>query len=171
MDSDYAESDKASSKSRTGYVFMIAGGPVVWKSALQPVVAQSSCEAEYVAANAAARTAEWVRLINDDLGVGELLADPVDLEGAQAGKRPVLLWCDNQATIALSKNFMVSHATKHIRVRFHYIRQQIRDGIIRLQYVPTDVNLADCFTKCLAYVKFAQHRDLLVKEPIGLARK
>ena len=163
VDADYAESDRDTSKSRTGYVYFQSGAPCLWRSSLQPVVAQSSCEAEYVAANAAARDAEWVRLITDDLGTAlyqqELYMDKRD-------ERGILLFEDNQGTIALAKNFMVSGRSKHIRVRFHYVRQQIRDAVIRLSYINTKLNVADLFTKILKPATFMFHRDKLVQDPI-----
>ena len=98
---------------RTGYIYMLCGAPVVWRSALQSITAQSTCEAEYVAANSAAREAEWCRMMYDDVLQG-------NYENGKPGanlKLPLLLMEDNQGCIALAKNFMVTARTKHFRLR------------------------------------------------------
>ena len=81
-------------------------------------------------------------------------------------ERGILLFEDNQGTIALAKNFMISGRSKHIRVRFHYVRQQIRDAVIRLSYINTKLNVADLFTEILKPATFMFHRDKLVQDPI-----
>lgn len=156
VDADYA-ADKDNSNSRTGYVFMLCGAPIVWRSALQGIVAQSTCESEYVAANAVAREAEWCRLIYDELCGGDIGVD---------GSKPLRIQEDNQSCIALAKKFIVSRKTKHIRVRYHYVRQQVRDGIIALEYIRSADNTADLFTKALKEDLFMIHRDALVKDPL-----
>ena len=62
VDADYANSDLDGAKSRTGYLFFCCGAPIVWRSTLQPVVAQSTCESEYIAMNAATHEAEWLHI-------------------------------------------------------------------------------------------------------------
>ena len=161
VDADYA-GNVENSKSRTGYVYMCCGAPIIWRSALQPVVAQSSCESEYISANACAREAEWCRLVYDELLLGN-----VDENGVVLGrsKEPVLLREDNQGCMALAKNFMITRRSKHIRVRFHYLRQQVRDSVIRFEYINTKLNTADLFTKVLPKLLFNRHRDTMVKQP------
>ena len=159
VDADYAESDVDSSKSRTGYIYFVCGGPVVWRSSLQPVVAQSTCEAEYIAANAAAREAEWMRMIHDDLFLS------IPNLSLKRGK-PVLIHEDNQGCIALAKNFMVTKRSKHIRIRFHYLRQQLAEGIITLEYIASEENIADLLTKALKRPTFIKLRDLMVVTPL-----
>ena len=156
VDADYA-ADKDTSKSRTGYVFMLCGAPIVWRSRLQPIVAQSTCEAEYVAANAVAREAEWCKQVYDDLLGGNVGVD---------AKKPLTVREDNEACILLAKQFMVSQRTKHIRIRYHYVRQQVRDGLIELQYIRSEDNTADLFTKALKPHLYKAHRDTLVKLPL-----
>ena len=152
VDADYAAC-KDNSKSRTGFVFMCCGAPISWHSKLQPIVAQSTCESEYVAANAVARECEWCKQIYNDL-----------LQGHADGNKssPIVIREDNQACIQLAKNFMVSKKSKHIRVRFHYVRQQQRDGVIDLEYINSKDNPADLFTKVLADPLFTLHRDRML---------
>ena len=138
---------------------MLCGAPVVWRSTLQSITAQSTCEAEYVAANSAAREAEWCRMMYDDVLQGNYVNGK---PGADL-KLPLLLMEDNQGCIALAKNFMVTARTKHFRLRWHYIRQQVRDGVIRMEYIPTKENTADLFTKILPPVDFKRHRDTMIK--------
>ena len=93
-----------------------------------------------------------------------------DLMGGNGGvdtTLPITIKEDNQACIFLAKNFMVSKKSKHIRVRFHYVRQQQRDGVISLEYINSADNPADLFTKVLDDALFTKHRDVLVTDPPG----
>ena len=81
-------------------------------------------------------------------------------------KKPLLIKEDNQSCILLAKQFMVSQRSKHIRIRYHYVRQQIRDGLIDLEYISSKDNTADLFTKPLKPNLFTSHRDTLVKKPL-----
>ena len=106
-DADYA-GDLDSRKSTSGYVFFLNGAPVSCSSKAQATVAQSTAEAEYVAANDAVREAVWLRLLLEELGLKQ--------QGA------TLLWQDNQGAIAIAKNPESHSRTKHIDVKHHYIR-------------------------------------------------
>ena len=112
---------------------------------------------QLLASNAVAREAEWCRLIYDELCGGDIGVD---------GSKPLRIQEDNQSCIALAKKFIVSRKTKHIRVRYHYVRQQVRDGIIALEYIRSADNTADLFTKALKEDLFMIHRDTLVKDPL-----
>ena len=90
---------------------MVAGGPVVWSSKKQSTQAHSSCEAEYMALDAGLREVMWVREFLGELGV------PFE--------QPVEIFVDNQGAQAIAKNPVAHERTKHIGVRFHYIRDQI----------------------------------------------
>jgi KUP system potassium uptake protein len=63
---------------------------------------------------------------------------------------------DNQCAIALSKNPVSHKRSKHIDIRYHYVREQVLNGTIKLQYIPSDENLADMFTKPLAEPKLSK---------------
>ena len=112
----YADSDYAGSvdsrKSTSGYVFTVAGGPVSWASRLQPCVALSTTEAEYMAATEAAKEALWLSRLVGDLGMA------VDAP---------MLHCDSQSAIALAQNPVFHAKTKHIEVRYHFIREVLED--------------------------------------------
>ena len=129
--------DRDTRRSTTGYLFMIeeAGGAVSWGSKLQPTVALSSAEAEYMAACAAVQEAIHLRLLLRDLGFEQ--------------KEPTVIFEDNQGCIALSDNPVFHKRTKHIDIRYHFIRERVASGEVELKYVATEHQLADLLTKGL----------------------
>ena len=157
VDADFANSDPDGYKSRTGYIFFCCGGPVVWRSTLQSLVAQSSCESELIALNAAAKEAEWLRVIYSELFLGTF--DPVSA-------KPVTLFEDNTGAKALAETFVINRRSRHFRVRLYYVRQQVRDGVIDVSRVDTHENISDLFTKPLLRVKFDKFRQELVHVPM-----
>jgi hypothetical protein len=123
------------SKSNSGQVFLLAGAAVEWKSKKQPIVAQSTTEAEYVAMADATRNIMWLRELMEELGEPQ--------EG------PTVLKCDNMSAIALANDPVHHERTKHIRRRFHFIRDAIQEGTVKLEFCPTEDMLADGLTKPL----------------------
>lgn len=146
-DSDWA-GDAKSRRSTTGYVFQLAGGCVSWATRLQPTVALSSTEAEYMAVCAAAQEAMHMRRLLADVGA------PV--RGA------TVIWEDNQGCMALSKHAAFHKRTKHIDVRYHYVRERVAAGDIVLDFVATEFQLADCLTKPLGRVKLEKLRAAMM---------
>lgn len=145
VDSDYA-GDLDKRRSTSGYVFTLARGPVSWRSTLQSTVALSTTEAEYMAVTEAVREAIWLHGLLEDLG---LIQKHVDV------------YCDSQSAIHLAKN-QVHHArTKHIDVRFHFIREVVNEGVILLQKIGTADNPADMLTKVVTGIKFKHCLDLI----------
>jgi hypothetical protein len=142
----FTDADFASQTDRhsiSGYVFRFHGGTVSWSSKKQPLVALSTTEAEYIAATDAAKEAIWLRRL-----IGELTS-PL--------QQPTPLFCDNKSAIALSKHDAAFHPrTKHIDIRFHYIRETVENRHITIIYCPTNDNIADIFTKALPRPKFEQ---------------
>ena len=138
-DSDWGSSDDR--KSVTGYCFMLSDeGPVIsWKSRKQQTVALSTCEAEYMALSAATQEGKFlVQLYKDMIPDHMIESDAVqDFD----------LHCDNQGAMALAKNPVQHQRSKHIDIRYHYIRDEIMSGCANLLYVPTADNVADIFTK------------------------
>lgn len=126
-------------KSTSGNVFSFGSGAVTWSSKKQDTVALSSSEAEYIAANAAARQALWLRKVLVDLCVEQEDATEV--------------FCDNRSTIAMAKNPAFHARTKHIDVQYHFIRKLITDGKIKLSFCGTNEQTADIFTKSLPQAK------------------
>ena len=114
---------------------MLSGGAISWASKLQPTVALSSAEAEYMAVSAAVQDAIFLRDLMGDLGYG------------QAGATKI--YDDNQGCIAMSENPVMHQRTKHIDIRHHFVRERVESGDIKLEYVPTEEQLADLLTKPL----------------------
>lgn len=144
-DADYA-GDIETRRSTTGYVFCLANGAVTWSSQRQRLVTLSTTEAEYVAASTAAREAVWIRKLLSDIGC------PCDKE--------TTLYIDNQSAIQLVRNPVFHKRTKHIDVHFHFIREKENEKKIKVEYVPSENQRADIFTKALPRDRF---RDLCFK--------
>jgi transposase InsO family protein len=138
-DADWA-GDPDTRRSTTGYVFTFAGGPIAWKSKLQKSSALSSVEAEYIAACSTSREAKWIR---------QLLAE---IEFPITG--PVMIFEDNQGCISISSNNRTDSRTKHIDVKYHFVRDMIQKNMIELKYIPTERMLADFLTKPTTAAKF-----------------
>ncbi|VVT58406.1 uncharacterized protein SAPINGB_P006190 [Magnusiomyces paraingens] len=151
-DADYAQ-DKQDRKSFTGYVFILSGGPITWACRKQVSPASSSVESEYMSLSDASKECFW---INQLLSLCKI---PVPL--------PVTMFEDNQGCIALAQNPVFHRRTKHIDVRYHVVRHYIRSGVIHLEYLDTQVMLADMFTKNLGRVKFETLRGLLGMKAVG----
>ncbi|NBX98326.1 hypothetical protein EBQ81_05715, partial [bacterium] len=143
----YSDADFSScvdtSKSNSGQVLLVGGTAVEWKSKRQPIVAQSTTEAEYVAMADATKSIMWFRELMEELGE------------KQVG--PTVLHVDNMSAMALANDPVHHERTKHIRRRFHFIREAIQEGEVRLEYCPTEAMLADGLTKALPK---ARHQEL-----------
>lgn len=138
-------------KSTGGMVFYLNDNLVTWVSQKQRCVALSSCEAEFMAATAAACQAIWLKNL---LGV---------LTGEDIG--PVTLFVDNRSAIDLAKNPVFHGRSKHIDIRYHFIRECVERKEIVIKHISSDVQRADVLTKALTTVKFERMRGLLgVKE-------
>ena len=132
-DSDYANGNDR--KSISGYCFRLSSnGPmIIWRSKKQTTVALSTCEAEYVALTAAVQEANFLQQLFSDMTFSQ--------------KLPVEIYCDNNAAISLAKNPVNHQRSKHIDVKYHYIRGQIAEGNVAVHYINTEDNVADSFTK------------------------
>jgi hypothetical protein len=138
-DSDWA-GDPDTRRSTSGFVFMLAGGPVSWKSKLQSSVSLSSVEAEYIAMCSAAREAYWLRQLLKELGF--------------ISSCPTAVFEDNRGCVAISKNHRTDARTKHIDVKYHYTRQLVEERIIDIKPISTGSMIADVMTKSLNPAKF-----------------
>jgi hypothetical protein len=134
-DADWG-SDRVDRKSITGWIAMLNGDPVSWASKKQKVVSQSSCEAELYAEAAAINETKWLHGLLGEIGL-ETTSAPV-------------IYGDNQSTQALSKNGIKSERTKHVAIKYAFIHDEVSNGRVRLQWVPSAEQLADILTKPLA---------------------
>ena len=132
-------------RSTSGYVFLFAGGAISWRSCLQSCTSLSTTEAEYIAASDASKEAIWLARLVGDLGIQQV---------------PVL-HSDSQSAIALAKNPVFHSKSKHIEVRYHFIRDILADKRLQLVKVHTDDNPADALTKSLASERFDHCTELM----------
>ena len=127
-----------SGKSTTGYVFTIGGTAISWMSRLQKSVALSTTEAEYMAIAEAAKELIWLKNFLSELGMKQ---------------EDCVLHCDNQSAVHLAKNPVFHSRTKHIQMRYHFIRELIADGTLNLKKILGTKNPADMFTKAVTTEK------------------
>nr|GEX59404.1 putative ribonuclease H-like domain-containing protein [Tanacetum cinerariifolium] len=144
-DLDYA-GDLDKQKSTTGYVFTLARALVSWKSTLQSTTALSTTKAAYMAMIEAVKEASWLQGL-----LGEL----------EISQKFVTMHFDSQSAIHLAKNQVYHARTKHIDVRYHFIREILDEGEVRIQKIHTSKNPADMLTKVVAEIKFNYCLDLI----------
>ena len=135
-------------KSHTGIMISLGGGPVLCKSVKQKIVTKSSTEAELVALSDATSLASYQLNFMESLGFNF---------------EPVIMHQDNQSTINLANNGISnSDRTKHIKIRYFFIKQFIDSGEFVIEYCPTEVMLADLLTKPIQGRKFIELRNKLL---------
>ena len=143
-DASYASEENR--KSRTGFVIQLGGGCLLWNSQKQRVVALSTLESEYIAAATLVQELSWLRQVVNELKI----------ENISKLCLPITLSCDNQGALAVMKDTVNHSRTKHIDIRFHYLREQVKSEVVIPQYCSTKEMTADGLTKPLlgnAYVK------------------
>ncbi|KAK1609788.1 hypothetical protein QYE76_033461 [Lolium multiflorum] len=141
--------DPDDSKSQSGYVFILNGAAVSWASSKQCTVAKSSTESEYIAASEASSEAVWMKRFIIELGVVPSALDPF------------VIYCDNMGAIANAQEPRSHKRLKHIKLRYHSIREYIEDGEVKICKVHTDLNVADPLTKALPRAKHDQHQNAM----------
>jgi hypothetical protein len=142
-DADFA-SDVDKRRSHTGWVFMLHGTAVCWQSKCQPTVAVSTTEAEYQSVSMATREALWLKQLLPEFGI--------DVS-------QLTIFCDSMGALKSLKNPQITQRTKHIDVMHHFVRERVADGLVRLEFVPGEYNVADIFTKPLPGPKFKRLRE------------
>uniref|UniRef100_A0AAV1V300 Integrase catalytic domain-containing protein n=1 Tax=Peronospora matthiolae TaxID=2874970 RepID=A0AAV1V300_9STRA len=144
-DADWA-GELADRKSTSGYVFMLLGAPVSWGSKKQPSVSLSTSEAEYIALSLAIQEGKWIH---------RLLCEIV-MAANEEGPELVIRE-DNQSCIKMTKNPVNHGRAKHIDIKYHHIRDEVKRGEVKLEYCETTLMLADIMTKGL---HGPRHKDL-----------
>jgi hypothetical protein len=122
----------------------MGGGAVSWSSRLQPTVAASTAEAEYMAAAQAVKEGLWMRKLLNDFGVH---------------LQSVTILCDNQAALQILKNPVASARSKHIDVIHHFARERVARREVHFSYCKSEDMIADCMTKALPAIKFIKCRE------------
>ena len=135
-DADWA-SDVSDRKSYSGYTCILAGAAVSWRSRKQEATALSTTEAEYIAMCHASKEVLWFKSFLNEIGMGAFIEEPTNV------------FVDNQGAIHLVKNKVTSERSKHIDLKFHFLRDQVKKDILTFKYVPSRENKADIFTKTL----------------------
>ena len=145
-DSDFAGNYPKSKKSTSGYIFMLAGGAVAWKTMKQSIITTSTMQAEFVAVYECMCQGLWMRnfLIYTDV-----------LKGLVSN--PLKLFCDNEAAVFFSKNNKRSSNSKHIDLKYYDVRKRVKRGQISVLDIDTESQLADPFTKALSISCFQKH--------------
>lgn len=144
-DADYA-SDQHTRRSVSGLVCKYSGGAIIWASRRQKRVSLSTTEAEYIAASEAAKDAIWLSQLHNK--IAPLTTVPI-------------LRVDNVSAIKLTKNPSFHKRTKHIDVRFHYVRERVQEQQLKIEYVPSEEQAADILTKPIPRVQFEKLRRML----------
>ena len=120
------------SKGRSGYVFLSAGAAISWRSSMMKLVTHSSCESEYVGLSEAGNEAVYLHQLQGEMTIG---------------KESVLLLGDNESSLKLAMNPVFHQRSKHIRIKYHSLRDRVEEGLIELCKVDTGLNAADMLTK------------------------
>lgn len=148
VDSDWA-GDIDDRRSCSGYVFMLANGPIAWEAKKQRSVALSTMEAEYMALSEVAKESIYMRRLIKHMGYTDLVNDAT------------IVHCDNQSAIQLSKNCVFHGKSKHIAIRYHFSREASDNGEIKIIYLKSEQMKADILTKALSKDKHIHCMDLL----------
>jgi hypothetical protein len=144
-DASYAE-DKKDRKSTSGQVFMKNGGAISWKSRKQKIVSLSSMEAEYIALTDATKEGIWLKKMEKELNKENNI---------------LTIFEDNQSAIKTANNRIHNDRSKHIDVRYHFIRELIEEKKLKLVYCPTQNMIADIMTKALGKIAHERLRKAM----------
>ena len=145
----YSDSDFAgcrdSMKSTSGYIYLLAGGAISWKSVKQYIVASSTMAAEFVACYEASNHGIWLQ----NFVTGLRIMDGIE--------RPLKLFCDNKSSVLYSNNNRSSTKSKFIDIKFLVIKERVQSGLISIEHIGTNSMIADPLTKGLPPKVFHKH--------------
>ena len=148
----YSDSDFAGNvenrRSIAGFVLYLNGAPISWKSKGMKSTALSSSEAEFISLSETAKEVSFVYQVMKSMGI-EL-------------KLPIVIRVDNIGAIFMSENVAISNRTKHVDVRYHFVREFVQDGFIKVIFVKSEENDADLFNKNLGSELHWKHANKLL---------
>nr|GEU39234.1 retrovirus-related Pol polyprotein from transposon TNT 1-94 [Tanacetum cinerariifolium] len=133
-------------RSTSGNMQLLGHRLVRWSSKRQKSVAISNTKAEYIALSGCCAQVLWMRSHHTDYGVGF---------------NTITMYCDNKSSIALCCNNVQHSRSKHINIRFHFIKEQVENEVVELYFVNTEYQLADIFTKALCRERIEFHINKL----------
>lgn len=142
-------------RSTSGFLYNIGSGAISWSSKRQDTVSLSACEAEYITQTQAIKEAMWLQSL-----LSQLLTDEEEPSAT-------IIFGDNQGAITLAKNPQFHARTKYIAIQHHFVREQQTAGIVDLQYIPTEKQVADGLTKALPKDRFIAFRNAVGFEEIS----
>ncbi|GJS40171.1 hypothetical protein Tco_0565214 [Tanacetum coccineum] len=140
------------SSSTSGSVFLLRGGAISWASKKQTCITSSTMESEFIALATAGKEAEWLRNLIYEIPI---MAKPI---------APIFIHCDSDATLDKAYSQIYNGKSRHLGVRHSMIKELIMNGVISIEFVRSQHNLAEHLTKGLA-------RDLVIKSVIGMGLK
>ena len=147
----YSDADFAgcvdSRKSTSGYIFIMAGGAVSWRSVKQTLITTSTMEAEFVSCFQATSQGVWLKSFISGLRVMDSIS------------RPLKIFCDNSAAVFLAKNNKSGSRSKHIDIKYLSIREHVKEKKVVIEHISTELMIADPLTKGMPPMKFKDHVD------------
>ena len=149
-DADFAN-DTEKRRSVSGFVFTLNGTPISWKSRLQRTTALSTCEAELEALFLCAKEALYLRKLVQDFGYQQ---------------QATTIFCDNKSAIIVANNPSSGKRTKHLSVKYHFLKDCLEAGFIEIKHISSEENIADIFTKPIVGEKFLGLRNKLLTEKL-----
>ena len=145
----YSDSDFAgcvdSRKSTSGYIFMMVGGAVSWRSAKHTLIATSIMEAEFVSYFEATLHGVWLKSFISRLRIMDSIS------------KPLRIYCDNSATVFMAKNNKSGSRNKHIDIKYLAIRERVKEKKVVIEHVSTELRIDDPLTKGMPPFKFKDH--------------
>ena len=151
-DSDWA-ADRETRISVSGFIIYLNGVAISWKSRAQKGVTLSSSEAEFVALSEAVKEIRFIFQVLRSMGIKV--------------KTPIVVRADNVGAMFMAKNTSISDRTKHVDIRYHFIREFVDQEFIKIVFVSTKENVADIFTKNLPKELFDRHSNNMIEEKKG----
>jgi hypothetical protein len=146
-DSDWA-GDKDNRHSVSVYAIFLNDTVILWKSKLQKPLALSSSEAEYYGMSEAAKDVKFVAMILEAIGI------EIEL--------PIIMYCDNVGAIFMAENATATVRTKHVNARYHFVREYVESGFLKVVFVNSKENKSDIFTKNVSGELYDKHKGTYI---------
>jgi hypothetical protein len=134
-----------SRKSTSGYIFMMVGGAVSWRSAKQTLIATSTMEVEFVSCFEATLHGVWLKSFISGLRIMDSIS------------KPLRMYCDNSVVVFMAKNNKSGSRNKHIDIKYLAIRECVKEKKVVIEHVSTKLMIVDPLTKGMPPFKFKDH--------------